>query len=63
MAWLGGTLATQNWYLIISFISMGYLYLKAARIEEEQWLTSKDASLYAHYYFKIGIFFPKFFNK
>lgn len=62
LAWLGGTIATQTWLLLLSFVCMGFIYLKAARQEEEQWLTGSNSTEYAHYIFRTGMFLPSFYK-
>ena len=58
IAWIGGTIATQCWWLIISFFCMFFIYYRAAKLEEQQWLNSKDAEVYKNYLSKTGMFFP-----
>jgi len=59
MAWIGGTIATGCWWLIISFFCMFFIYWRAAKFEEQQWLNSKDASNYFTYMQTTGMFLPK----
>ncbi|MDZ4846928.1 MAG: isoprenylcysteine carboxylmethyltransferase family protein [Chitinophagales bacterium] len=49
LAWLGGTLATGCWWLLISFFAMGYVYVVAAREEKKQWLTGDNEAAYKKY--------------
>lgn len=58
LAWLGGTLATCNWWLLISVIVMGYVYYKAAKEEEKLWLSGKNREEYIVYKNQAGMFFP-----
>ncbi len=59
LVWLGGTLATGNWWLLISVVVMGYVYYKAAKEEEGQWLLSEMKGAYEGYMNMAGMFFPK----
>ncbi len=59
LAWIGGTIATQCWYLIISFFCMFFIYWRAANLEETQWLNSSHADTYQTYMKATGMFFPK----
>lgn len=59
LGWLGGTLATGCWWLIISLVIMGFIYVKAAKEEETQWLNSPQSSQYLQYKNNTGMFLPK----
>lgn len=59
MAWIGGTIATGCWWLILTFLVMFYLYFKAAKEEEKQWLAGVDEKKYQNYMTKTGMFFFK----
>ena len=56
LAWIGGTIATGCWWLIMSFIVMIFVYYKAAKEEELTWLKSKDAQKYEEYARHTGMF-------
>jgi protein-S-isoprenylcysteine O-methyltransferase Ste14 len=58
-AWIGGAIATNCWWLIISFIAMGYLYNRAAIQEEKMWLLSKDSNAYKSFMISRGRFLPR----
>lgn len=60
LAWLAGTIATQYWLLILSFILMFFIYWRAAKLEERQWLASSAADDYKNYKQQTGMFLPKY---
>jgi protein-S-isoprenylcysteine O-methyltransferase Ste14 len=59
LAWIGGAIATGCWWLITSFACMFPIYLKAARSEQQQWLSTNDAATYRAYMQTTGMFLPK----
>ncbi|MFN8236638.1 MAG: isoprenylcysteine carboxylmethyltransferase family protein [Chitinophagales bacterium] len=61
LAWIGGTIGSGCWPLILSAIVMYFIYRRAANEEEAQWLNSKDHTAYITYQRNTGMFFPKLF--
>lgn len=59
LAWVGGTVATGCWWLGLSVACMFFIYYRAAKMEEAQWLAGKDAEAYRQYMQQTGMFFPK----
>lgn len=59
IAWIAGTIATQCWYLFLSFIFMFIIYWRAAKLEEKQWLSSANAEEYKNYMRHTGMFLPR----
>jgi protein-S-isoprenylcysteine O-methyltransferase Ste14 len=61
LAWLGGSIATNCWWLLISLVCMTFLYNRAAIQEEKQWLSGKDSEEYKIFMKSRGRFLPIFF--
>ncbi len=59
MAWVGGWLATGQGALVLCLFCMGFLYFKAAQLEEQKFAVSSMAADYAAYKARVGMFFPK----
>lgn len=58
--WIGGLIASSNPICLIGVIAMGRLYVRAARLEEEQFLQSADLRVeYQKYMDSTGRFLPK----
>ncbi len=61
LAWLGGSIICGQPLLMITFFAMGYIYLSAAKFEEEEFLKSQMKVEYAAYIKRSGQFIPKLF--
>lgn len=62
LTWIGGTIATANWWLSISAIVLGYVYYKASKEEEQQWLNSSAKEQYRKYMLRTGMFLPSLYS-
>jgi protein-S-isoprenylcysteine O-methyltransferase Ste14 len=62
LAWLGGSIATNCWWLLISLVCMTFLYNRAAIQEEKQWLSGKDSEEYKNFMKSRGRFLPIIFK-
>ncbi len=58
LAWLGGALAGSHALLLVPFVVMGALYVRAARLEEAKFAQSPLAEAYAAYRARTGMFWP-----
>ena len=59
LTWLAGAVGTLNVWLGLTFITMGVLYLVAAREEEKKFARSPLAEAYMRYCDSTGRFLPK----
>lgn len=57
-AWIAGVFATQQAWLLITVVGMGWLYWSAARLEEDKFAASELAASYAAYKARTGRFLP-----
>jgi protein-S-isoprenylcysteine O-methyltransferase Ste14 len=58
LTWMGGVMATQQFWLLVTVAVMFALYLRAARIEEEKFGCSSLGTKYQQYQARTGLFFP-----
>lgn len=58
LAWLGGSIASGMYLLVITFFIMLLVYYRAANAEENQWLNSRFSENYKNYRSKTGFFLP-----
>jgi protein-S-isoprenylcysteine O-methyltransferase Ste14 len=59
LAWLPGPVVTLQWWLLLTFVWMGWVYYRAARREEEHFASSTFAPQYGEYRQRTGMFLPK----
>ncbi len=58
LAWIGGVLATGQWWLALAVVWMGWFYLRAARMEEARLKSSSLAEEFDRYAARAGMFVP-----
>jgi protein-S-isoprenylcysteine O-methyltransferase Ste14 len=58
LAWIAGTLASGQSWLLLTVAGMGALYVRAARFEESKFAASPLAAEYARYKHRAGMFWP-----
>jgi protein-S-isoprenylcysteine O-methyltransferase Ste14 len=58
LTWIGGTIATQCWWLSLSLLFMFPVYRRAAILEERDWLGSELSQDYKSYMALTGRFLP-----
>lgn len=62
--WLAGLLAAQQWWLIATILVMCSLYYRAAKLEENKFVSSDTLQhQYKLYQMRTGMFFPKLINR
>lgn len=61
--WAGVLIASPSIFTLIAFVVMLSLYIKAARFEEGEILSSSLCSEYREYFSRTGMFFPKLIRK
>ncbi len=59
LAWMAGTLASGQAWLLVTVAGMGFLYVRAARFEEAKFAASPLAAEYARYQRRAGMFWPR----
>jgi protein-S-isoprenylcysteine O-methyltransferase Ste14 len=59
LAWIAGTLASGEPWLLVTVAGMGALYVRAARFEEAKFAASPLAAEYARYKDRAGMFWPR----
>lgn len=59
LCWLGGFFANAQWFLLITVMVMFALYYKAAKFEEEKFISSPWRTAYERYQSRTGMFIPK----
>jgi protein-S-isoprenylcysteine O-methyltransferase Ste14 len=59
LAWIAAPLATGQFWLLLPAAAMGCLYYRAARQEENSFLTSSFAPRYKDYQERTGMFLPR----
>jgi protein-S-isoprenylcysteine O-methyltransferase Ste14 len=60
LGWLGGWVATGEWYVAVTFLIMLAVYVRAARMEESKFSGSSLTSEYEAYRARTGLFLPSF---
>lgn len=60
LAWIAGTLASGQPWLLVTVAGMGALYVRAARLEEAKFAASPLAEAYRRYARRAGMFWPRF---
>lgn len=58
LCWIGGTIATQAWWLALTAILAGTVYWRAARVEEATFLASTHGAAYREYQQRTGMLLP-----
>lgn len=58
LAWIGGALATGQWWLLLAIVWMGWFYVRAATTEERGFLESPLAAEFREYQGRTGMFLP-----
>lgn len=58
LSWLGAWVATGEWYVLVTFLVMLVVYVRAARMEESKFQGSSLTGEYAAYRARTGLFFP-----
>ncbi len=59
LAWMAGTVATAQWWLLATLFGMGVLYVRAARREERMFASGPLALRYSRYRARTGMFVPR----
>ena len=59
LAWIAGALAAHKPWLWGTVVAMGWLYWRAASMEEKQFLSSPLAAVYRNYMKSVGFMFPR----
>jgi protein-S-isoprenylcysteine O-methyltransferase Ste14 len=60
LSWVAGALVGDAPWLWLTVLAMGWLYWRAASMEEQQFLSSSLAPVYQHYTRSTGFMFPRF---
>ena len=63
IGWLPGPIVTLNPWLLLTNVWMGFLYYRAASLEERLFLEGPNAESYREYQQRTGMFLPKFFAR